>query len=254
MIFTSIYQGFIGLSYFWIILIISLVATAVTTLIYKYTTNQEKLKKTKADVKSLREKMNQHKGDQKKMLEIQQQMMSKNMEMMKSSFKPMIYTFIPLILLFSWMSGALAYEPLAPNEAFTITATMDETYAAGLDKVIITSIPELDIQRDDDYVSDKAGLKQIRWVATPKDTGTFQLLFESPTFKQTMEVLVSTEKEYSNPVSQYKNSQLANVVIGNKPVKPFKGVPVVGNFSWLWAYIVLSVVTSIGLRKALKVA
>jgi uncharacterized membrane protein (DUF106 family) len=55
-------------------------------------------------------------------MSLQKEMMELNMEMMKQSFKSMLYTFIPLIILFTWMSANIAYEPINPGEEFTVTA------------------------------------------------------------------------------------------------------------------------------------
>jgi len=253
MFFENLYASFLGLSYFWIIFIVSVLITVITTLVYKYTTDQKKLKENKETVKKLRKKMNENKDNQKKMMEIQQEMMSKNMEMMKSSFKPMLFTFIPLILLFSWMSGTLAYEPLMPGEAFTVTVYAADTYASGLENINLSAIPGMKIQRDNDFTPEKDE-KQVRWVITPEKEGEYSLLIESPSFKETKEVIISSKKDYAIPLTEYKDSQLSKVVIGNEDVRPFEGAPVIGGLNWLWAYIILSLITSIGFRKALGVA
>lgn len=252
--FESIYNAFLGLDYAIIILIISILITIVTTLIYKYTTNQDKLRQNKKDIKSLREKMNKNKNNQKKMMEIQQEMMSKNMEMMKSSFKPMLYTFIPLILLFSWMAGTLAYEPLMPGQPFTLVATLADTYTDDFQNIKVTAIPEMEIVYDKDFMPKKTNIKQARWVITPQNEGIYTVLVEGKTFKETKEIIVSTKKDFSVPLTDFKDSQLESLVVGNKEVRPFEGIPVVGGLSWLWSYIILSVLTSIVVRKLLKIA
>lgn len=247
----GIIEAFLSLDYIWIVLIISILATLLTTLIYKYTTKQERLKKLKGEIKELREKMKKHKDNQKKLLEVQGQMMEKNMEIMKSSFKPMLYTFIPLILLFSWLSATIAYEPLMPNEPFTVTAQIAEAYPGSLDGINLSVAPEAQIVRDESYAPEKG--KAVRWIVTTPTEGTYSLLFEGQTFKQTKEVLVSTQKKYSQVFTEYKDNQLQKIIVGNKEVKPFEGVPVLQGLNWLWSYIIISILASILLRKALDV-
>ena len=250
----GIYESFMGMSYFLIILILSAVATIITTLIYKYTTNQDKLRKNKLEIKELREKMNKNKKDQKKMMEIQQQMMSKNMEMMKASFKPMIYTFIPLILLFSWMTSTIAFEPVNPGQEFTLTANLADAYPGALSEIKVTSIPEMNVVVDEAFVA-KEGTKQQRWIIKAEQEGKYTILLEGDTFKQTKEVLVTNDKKYSKPVSDYKDSQLKQVIVGNDPVKPLGNLSLLGwRPGWLGTYIILSILMSIGLRKAMKIA
>ena len=250
----GIYESFMGLSYLMIILIVSVVATAITTLIYKFTTNQEKLRQNKKEIKELREKLTKNKKDQKKMMEIQQQMMSKNMEMMKSSFKPMIYTFIPLILLFSWMTSSIAYEPLKPGQEFTVMANLADEYLGNLDEIKVTSIPEMNVVVDDVFVA-KQGTKQQRWIMKADQPGKYTLLFEGDTFKQTKEIIITSEKKYAKPISEYKDSQLKQVILGNKAVKPLGNISLLGwKPGWLGTYIILSILMSIGLRKAMNIA
>lgn len=250
----GIYASFMGLSYFLIILMVAVVATAITTLIYKFTTNQEKLRKNKQEIKDLREKMNKNKKDQKKLMEIQQQMMTKNMEMMKASFKPMIYTFIPLILLFSWMSSTIAYEPIRPGQEFTTTISLADEYPGNLEQIKVTSVPEINVILDEEFVA-KEGTKQQRWILKAENEGKYTLLFEGETFKQTKEILITNEKKYSKPLSEFKDSHLKQIVVGNKAVKPLGNISLLGwRPGWLGTYIILSIVMSIGLRKALSIA
>jgi uncharacterized membrane protein (DUF106 family) len=254
-IFNTIFGPILGLSYFLIILIVSLILTLITTLIYKWTTDQKRMKALKVEVKELRDKLTKNKTNQKKMLEIQQQMMSKNMEMMKQSFKPMLFTFIPLIIIFAWMASTLAFMPLVPSEPFTITAVMTETFISGNSNISIKIVPEMSVVRDDTYVPEKAGTKEARWIATPEKEGTYSILIESPTFKETKEIIISTEKKYSMPVSDYKESQLDKLIVGNKEVKPFGSFSLLGwRPGWLGTYIILSIVMSIGLRKLLDIS
>lgn len=85
------------------IIAISFVLTLIVTLIYKYTTNQKKMKELKDEIKASQEEIKKNKGDTTKMMEIQKKAMEKNFEYMKHSLIPMFITFIPLIIMFSWL-------------------------------------------------------------------------------------------------------------------------------------------------------
>lgn len=253
-IFIALYQGFMNLPYFWIIFIISVLVTLLTTVIYKYTTDQNELKKIKKEMKELKEKMKKHSNDQKKMMSIQKDMLDKNMVMMKQSFKSMLYTFIPLILIFAWMNSTIAYEPILPNSNVTITATISNSYPGDLLKINVTSIPPAKITRNAGYDPGSDKIKAAQWIMETGDEGTYTILIESETFKQSKEIFVTSERKYENPLSQFKDSQLKSVIIGNEKVKPLKGTPVIGGLNWLWTYIILSVFMSVGLKKLLDVA
>ncbi len=87
------------------ILVISFLITLFTTLIYKYTTNQQHLKQIKEDLKKFRQEMRNYKDDPKKMMEIQKKSMELSMQSMKSTLKPTFITMIPLLLVFVWLSN-----------------------------------------------------------------------------------------------------------------------------------------------------
>ena len=87
------------------ILIISFLVTLVMTLVTKKFTDQNRMKELKKIQKACQIKIKDAKGDMQKQAKINQEVMACTMELMKHSFKPMLITMIPIILLFSWVSG-----------------------------------------------------------------------------------------------------------------------------------------------------
>ena len=86
-------------------IIISLIMTLVTTLAYKYFTDQHAVKGLRDDMKNLQKEMKES-TDEKRKLEISKQIWQKNLEAMKHNFKPMLVTFIPIIVIFQWLRQA----------------------------------------------------------------------------------------------------------------------------------------------------
>ncbi|MCF7866537.1 EMC3/TMCO1 family protein [Candidatus Woesearchaeota archaeon] len=240
-------DAILSLDYWILIFLLSLIVTLISTITYKYTTDQKKIKQYRKEVKDMQAEMKKHKDDQKKMLKIQREMMSKNGELMKQSFKPMLYTFIPLLLILSWMSSTLAYEPLQPNIPFSVTAQLDELYMANLSDITIKSDKPIKMKEDIEF---QAEGKQKRWILQANESGTYTLLFEGDSFKETKEILVTTEKKFKQPIQTYKG-QLKSVTTSNKEVTMDFGI---FKLNWLWSYILLSVIMSIGLRKVMGVA
>ncbi|HIG95154.1 MAG: hypothetical protein QT05_C0026G0010 [archaeon GW2011_AR13] len=87
------------------ILIIAFLVTLVMTLVTKKFTDQNRMKELKKIQKACQIKIKDAKGDMQKQAKINQEVMACTMELMKHSFKPMLITMIPIILLFSWVSG-----------------------------------------------------------------------------------------------------------------------------------------------------
>lgn len=255
MVLQAFWQGFMNLPHFWIIFILSFIATILTTIIYKYATDQKRLKEIKLQLKELREKQKKHKNDTKKMMSLQKEMMELNLEMMKQSFKSMLYTFIPLILLFSWMSANVAYEPINPGDQFTITARISNSFPHDLRDVNLTLLPEGNVTRNEAHIASKETRREIQWIVTAPTEGRYTAVIESQTFKETKEIIITDTKDYLNPISDIRNSQLLRIEVGNEPVRPLGAFSIFGwRMNWLWTYILLSLVLSIGLRRLFRVA
>jgi uncharacterized membrane protein (DUF106 family) len=123
--FNAVFGPIMGLPNPMPLAIISFILTLITTLIYKYMTDQEVMKTLKADIKALQAEMKNHKDNKEKMMSIQKEAMGKNMQYMKQSFKPMIVTFIPIIFIFGWLRTY--YEALG-NPAIFFGLTWIWTY------------------------------------------------------------------------------------------------------------------------------
>src|SRR3989344_1791978 len=86
---TNKAPGFLGqLDPLWGILVISIVLSLATTLIYKYVTDQSLMKQIREDMKKYQAQMKEHKDDPHKVAELQKQMMPLNSKLMMQSMKP----------------------------------------------------------------------------------------------------------------------------------------------------------------------
>jgi uncharacterized membrane protein (DUF106 family) len=91
---------------FYGLLVISFILMLLTTLIYKYFTDQEAMKSLKQEMKDIQKEMKEFKDDPAKMMELQKQSFSKMMESFKHQIKPMLITFVPFFILFPWLRGS----------------------------------------------------------------------------------------------------------------------------------------------------
>ncbi len=233
---------------FWAILIISFVITLVITLVYKFTTDQNKMKKLKEDMKEYQKKIKTlSKENPEKALKLQQEAMKHNMEYMKHSFKSTLYTFIPIIIIFGWLNAHMAYYQIMPNQEFKVTAYFAQGYAL---TVSLSSIPELDIlgNSTQPIIDGKAewGLKG--------EEGEYKLTINYNNEAYEKSLIISPERKYAPPEQRITNSKLQKIVIGNEKIYPLGEISILGwRPSWLWAYIILSVLLSMGLRKLFSI-
>ena len=86
------------------LLIISFILTLITTLAYKYLTDQEKIKALKDEIKQIKEDIKKFKDDPKKVMELQKQSFQKGfVDMMRHQMKPLFFTLIPILIIFNWL-------------------------------------------------------------------------------------------------------------------------------------------------------
>lgn len=240
----------LGLPHLLAIIIISLGITIITTLAYKYLTDQKKMKALREEMKAYQAKIKKlSKTEPDKALKMQSEMMSKNTELMKQSFKPMLFTFLPLIIIFGWLNGHMAYESLTPGESFSVELEMDKNIE-GL--VTLSTKPQLQISTETPAEAEIVEGK-VRWTLRG-DAGEYQLMFDYQDLKATKNILI-TEKHgmYEQPVEKL-DKPFKEVTIGNTKITPMAGVPLIGGWGWLGTYILFSFILSFGLRKLLRVA
>ena len=85
------------------LLVLSFLLTLLTTLAYKFFTDQNLMKTLKDDMKLLQNQMKDASHPAEHKMTLQKQILEKNMSYMKQSMKPMLITFIPIIILFGWL-------------------------------------------------------------------------------------------------------------------------------------------------------
>jgi uncharacterized membrane protein (DUF106 family) len=256
-ILNPVLQPLLDISAFMLILIVTLFVAALTTVVYKYTTDQAHLKQVKAELKRLQDKMKKLKDKPDKMMKVQQEVLKLNGEYMKSSLKSTLYTFLPLIIVFGWMSANLLYEPLTPNEPFGVQVELDEGTVGTLRLVL-----------EGDLATTGANVKNVSssvvsfsGIIGPAGEQTLSVLHEQSGEEQFATFLITDDQTYYNPVTQVKDSDIFEMItVQHKKLLVFQGVPVfesipwIKNFGWFGAYFLFSIIFSTAFRKALKVA
>ncbi|MBR9692398.1 DUF106 domain-containing protein [Candidatus Woesearchaeota archaeon] len=242
-----IFGPLLNLEPFFAIFLIAFVITIGITIIYKYATDQERMKELKKKIKGFQDKMKKEKDNPEKVMKLQKEAMQYNMEMMKHSFKPTLYTFLPIIIIFGWLNAHMAYYGLPPGEEFELTAMFQE----GVDTATITVIPEgVAVNQDTQPVIDGKATWMLNGPA-----GTYKATIDSGTDFVEKKFIITAERRYEAPLQTYKDSSVMSVSLSNAAVKPLGSITLFGwRPGWLGTYILLSIALSIVSRKILGVA
>lgn len=237
------------LSPFYSILIISIIFGLITTVVYKFASNQKKIKELKSRQKALQKKLKLIPKDQpEKMMEVNSEMMKISGPLMKESFKPTLWTLLPSLLILTWMAANLAYAGIAPGQMFTATAEFNEGVTG---EITLEAVPE-GLEFINNATQEISNSKAI-WELKSSKPETYSLLFKFRETEVNKDILITNNWEYEEPVVIVKESGLKKLTIGNEKIRPFEGIPVLGGINWLWSYIILTMIFTTILRKVLKI-
>ena len=230
------------------IVVLSFLVTLVMTLVTKKFTNQSKMKELKDIQKACQIKLKQDgvKGNTNEMMKIQKQMMECSMELMKHSFKPIFITFIPLIVLFWWVGANLAYYPIMPGEQFSMTIILDnsvtENVSVNISKgVFIIGSTERPLTTEKTFLKTKKIAKSEFII---QDYGEYPIIFKNGKDEVSRNVLIS-KTSYLPALEKY-DGKIEEVKIN------YRNTGFFGTY-WIWTYIIVGVISSIVLRKLLKI-
>lgn len=243
----------LNLGAFTTILIISIIVSLLTTLIYKYTTDQKKLKYLKGETKAYQEKLKNLKDKPDKALQVQSEMMKLNAEYMKASFKPMFFTIIPALLFLGWLGANLAFVPLMPDSPFDMNVSLIN------DTRVSLILPEGFSSEDNLTQPSLNKLVQFKNIIGVEGNHELILVNEVSGEKQQFELEISEDLSDSKNLILLKSPSFKNIVVEREKLLIFEDIPVLGvipwikTFGWLGAYILFSLLFSTLLRKWMKV-
>jgi len=225
------------------ILILTLVISFIVTLIYKYTTDQKKMKELKDKMTAHQKSIKENKHDTKKVMQLQKEVMDFNMQYMMHSFRATLFTFIPVILFFGWMTTHYSYEPILPGQEFNVTAYFNDGFSGNVTAdgnfTFISNKTQTIAPIVSWRVKGNAGINLM----------TFSINQEEKPVYNT-EILIDSEK-YSNPIKTFKKMEINKIIISNKPLKLMNLFGI--KFNWFWTYFLFTLIFTSLLRKFMRV-
>ncbi len=242
-------QPLLVLKPLYLILLTSFFLTVIITIIYKYTTDQSRVKFLRAETKKLQKELRNKElqADKEQFEAKQKHLTAMSMEMMKSNFKPMLFTMLPVFLILGWMSSHLALDPIAPGEFFTVDVFTDASYTGAV------------VMKHDEIYSEGGSSKipidgKTIWKLRSQDSGRYILQFKADDTFAEKAVKVTDVLDSEIPSEQYDDGPITAITVHQEKLTPL------GDFSirswkpgWLAVYIVISIVMSLIIRKALGV-
>jgi uncharacterized membrane protein (DUF106 family) len=246
--FDVAFGWLLGLPPFVSIAILSLLVSLIIVIITKFTTDQDLMKHLKGESKELQKQMKALKDNPKKMMEVQKQHMEMSMKMMKQSFRPMIWTLIPILLIFGWMQARLAYEPIHPEQEFSVRIQFEK----GLSGLVNATAPEGIMVTGDAgrEITDGNAIFTFKGQEGAYTAPGLAFTVNDKTY--THDVVISSQRgKYVTPLKRVNDKTVKTIETVHDKLRVIN----IGTFSlsWIWSYIIFSIIFSSVLRKVMKV-
>jgi uncharacterized membrane protein (DUF106 family) len=247
-ILDPILNPLLGMAPFWVIFIISVGISLIITIIYKLVTDQNLMKTLKTDMKKMQKEMKEMKSQPEKVASHQKILMKKNMEYMKHSMKPTLITMLPVLLLVGWLATHIAFAPILPGQTFN--ATLD--FVPGMTGDVELTADGLQIMGDRLKSIEN---DQVTFELKGETEGVYILEFKHNNNYYEKKVRITTDQLYEQPTKTFKKSDIKAITLNNAVLRPFgDGFNLGGWFpGWLSTYILLSFISSILIRKLMRV-
>lgn len=254
-ILDPVFAPLLKLGVLWTIIVLSLLLSVLITVIYKYMTDQERMKHLKEEVKRLQKEMKTAKDTPGRMMEIQKKMMAHNKELMLHSLKPTLITFLPLIFIFGWLQGNLSWEPIQPGQEFLVEVIGREAVEVellsteGLEMLDETK-KQLELKVIDGLISDSTRYVS-QWKLKGKE-GDYTLQFRTPSGTFTKNVIVTNERKYETTLEKIRG--VPEIISVESKHNKIIALNLFGwKLGWLGSYILFSLLFSILARKLMRV-
>lgn len=238
----SLIQGFVapllGLPHLITVLAIAFFLSLLMTLLYKWTTDQAVLKSLREDLKTYQKQMKETQ-ESSQLFALQKKAMNTNMQYLLHSLRPTLFTMVPLLLVFSWLAAHFAYEPLYPQQEFSVVAHAQDgiTGAATLDVS-----PPLPVDNQLQHAENG----RYSWKLKGEE-GTYLATITVNDNAYEKEVIISPKQIYAAPEKKINDGVIKTIEV---PMKKLVFVNLLGwQMGWLGAYVLSSLVCTILLRK-----
>lgn len=227
------------------VIIVSFLISLIVTVLYKYTTDQNLMKRLKEEMKEFQKEIKELRQDPQKAMEVQKRAMQTNAKYMMQSMKSTLYSILPIIIIFSWMTANFAYNPILPEQEFTVSIFFEK----GFNGEVELSVPKGIMMQGDakkDISEDAA-----KWVLSGEE-GEYLLEFVYDGKKQTKEILISKNR-YKEPVKEIGDGIAKSIEVEHKEKKVLNLYIFGWKLGWLGTYIIFSIIFSILIRRIVKV-
>jgi len=262
--FNLLIAPFKNLDPLWSLTFMSLLVGILMLVVFRYTSNQEAIRKTKNKIRAYIFELRLFKDELRIVLSAQNKIFMYNMKYMSYALKPMLFMIVPLALILIQLEGWYGFKPLIPEESAVVSLKLSQGNAEVMNTITMNVAPGLEI---DSPALKIPGGKEINWRIRATELGSHNLTFNVEDYSFNKEVVVSDKGLKHITPASFK-SEFWNFVLspGEKAIPdnpyveeitvsyPLNSIKVYKwGLHWLVVIFVLSIVFGFALKGLFKV-
>jgi hypothetical protein len=240
-------------------LVVSLLTGLGMLLIFKYTSNQAGIRRTKDRIKAHLLEMRLYQDSLRNSFKAQGGILKANLKYMSHSLKPLLVMFVPVLLILIQLNFWFAYRPLKPGEPVLLKLKLKESFSPMETEIELQPAAGLQIETPGLRIEEEA---EVDWRVSFTEAGVYSLKIQvgSESLSKTVSVgqkplsLLSPRRVKKNFWDQLfypteppldKNSAVQEIEI----LYPAGGLPFLGwHMHWLIAFFIFSVLFGFSLK------
>jgi uncharacterized membrane protein (DUF106 family) len=263
--FDLLFKPFQSFDPLWALLFFSLVTGIIMLLIFRYTSDQKRIKEAKDRIKAHLLEIRIFKDDLRIQLSAQKDILRHNLTYMKYALKPMLFMIIPVVIILLQLDSWFGYRPLQPGQSAVVSVKLaDNISAEALSNISIQS-PEKGLLIETPPLRIPAE-GEVNWRVRANDPGEHNLTFmvSGNTFQKRVIVSDGRFDRVSRIIASGFWDTFLNPgeeSIGNNPLMkkievnyPSRSIEIFGrHVHWLVVFFISSIVFGFAFKGLFKV-
>lgn len=259
--FDVVLSPFSGMSPYAGLTAVSVVTGVVMVFLYRWTTDQEKLKQIRDRIKIHFLEIRLFKEDMAEMFTIQKDIMKENLNYLRYTFKSAVLLIIPIIFIVIDLNARYSYYPIHPGNSFVVSAIAGDP--GSLERIEL-ALPEglaMDVQAM--RIPEE---RRVSWQVRSGSSGTYNLTFHQGEKQYIHHVVISNLIQRLQPeINQQTDwisylTSMGGSLPSDSPIEAIRiEYPEQESFfglqpGWLYFFFLISMIAGLAVKKFMKLA
>jgi hypothetical protein len=185
--FNIIISPFKAIDPVWSLAVFSLLIGILMLIIFRFTSDQQKIRETKSKMRAYIFELSLFKDDIGIVLSAQKNIFIYNLRYIKYALKPMLFMMIPLVLILIQLESWYGHRPLRPDESAIVSLKL-KYGVEPIPDITLTTGEGIDIETPPLRIPDE---REVDWRIRAQEPGAHELKFKMPGQDVVQKVIVS---------------------------------------------------------------